>query len=1108
MERQAKDGTFYKSVGPDEWEMVTRQAKDGTVYKKVETDGWEVLESANKPQESRMLEAGLNAFTGSATAGYAPELYAGTQQAIETVGSNIPFLGDQDVDENVYQRSLNEYNQRSESLEAQHPTVSTVGNVAGYLLPAMGIAKGAQAVRAGLGMAPQAATLAGKAGVLAGEGAVMGVAQRPSTPDDIINIPERIQSGVIEGTIGAALPYAFKGLGETAKTIAKAPKKLLGVLGGVDEKTINAFLKDPDRYLNAKSKEETLETLKVIVSDINEAVSKGKVSVDEAKGFLKEVGNQIKGDLKDSHQVARDYLTQEIQGMGLAKADLTSAYAGLRESLGKTKPPTHLASEIGESLTTLKKEVSEKSAKSFDVLAKESKGVPIPVDENLVKLKYLDAKEQDTIKHLSKRMKVKIKDIAKYQKTDSGPYVKAKESNFKVFPNYGAKPSGVIGEKAISNTSKTVDPLHYGIEHKYGATKKLIEKHGNGNLEINTSSDLIARDDYLELMSSNTKVNIYLSTQDDVINRLIFTSNTSRKRQLNAIKRLKENGINAKGIEPTPQSIIDAVGLDKIKKSLGLEGESEVIKALTKVTRPQLGIVGAKVEHKAATNEAIRKQTLRALKEIKPEKLKKTSINSRPAIYALKRRIKDLTTRSSDDSKAAKSKLEGYLSDIEGKSKNYRLNAVEAKKIIQDLGADVQTWESKKLGGFDDAFNRELKGLRWNIDKQLKKEFKEYRKIMEELAPETKFLNKASKEFGDFVATEKKLMSIDKPTNISQRRLLKTLGKKTGKDFDTPIKEYAEVQRKLHTPSEMLKIKKALPEYAALTDAEKAVYKAKQADKTARLAKDPRNFQKLLKATKETKLLKTAQESLDDAQKVKDVIKGWTDASVEGKLNSAIRGRDHINSQLKNLSEMSEHDLVKMVEDLRVNEPFTKEFRIGSRNVNMISLMAIGVFGAGPLGLFIGALLGGTIDKYGPRMTKSILKAMHKLNKTKLGIKSSVVSQPTVKKLMSYGLPKKVASEITDSFYEVLLMGVGDIERDRQKANLRGKEKWSYRGWQKLKLDSESKGKKSVFNDYDKSTKQSPEIKKLLIKASDYSVGTVGFENIMNKVKRLMKEGK
>lgn len=50
MERQAKDGTFYRKVGPDEWEPVTRTAKDGTVFKKVGADEWKPLSDNAKTQ--------------------------------------------------------------------------------------------------------------------------------------------------------------------------------------------------------------------------------------------------------------------------------------------------------------------------------------------------------------------------------------------------------------------------------------------------------------------------------------------------------------------------------------------------------------------------------------------------------------------------------------------------------------------------------------------------------------------------------------------------------------------------------------------------------------------------------------------------------------------------------------------------------------------------------------------------------------------------------------------------------------------------------------------------------------------------------------------------
>lgn len=52
MERQAKDGTIYQKVGPDEWSPVTRTAKDGTVYTKVGADQWSPQQKTAESDDS------------------------------------------------------------------------------------------------------------------------------------------------------------------------------------------------------------------------------------------------------------------------------------------------------------------------------------------------------------------------------------------------------------------------------------------------------------------------------------------------------------------------------------------------------------------------------------------------------------------------------------------------------------------------------------------------------------------------------------------------------------------------------------------------------------------------------------------------------------------------------------------------------------------------------------------------------------------------------------------------------------------------------------------------------------------------------------------------
>lgn len=97
MERQAKDGTFYRQVGQDEWEPVTRQAKDGTTYKKVGQDSWEAFEIPSqtpKPEKGFWTSAGESLIDGVSAVGEFVDSYGGapTRSAIRATqeGEN-PF---------------------------------------------------------------------------------------------------------------------------------------------------------------------------------------------------------------------------------------------------------------------------------------------------------------------------------------------------------------------------------------------------------------------------------------------------------------------------------------------------------------------------------------------------------------------------------------------------------------------------------------------------------------------------------------------------------------------------------------------------------------------------------------------------------------------------------------------------------------------------------------------------------------------------------------------------------------------------------------------------------------------------------------------------------
>lgn len=154
------------------------------------------------------------------------------------------------------------------------------------------------------------------------------------------------------------------------------------------------------------------------------------------------------------------------------------------------------------------------------------------------------------------------------------------------FPNENVSASKVIGKPEISETynSKAVEQVPW-TDNKYQVTKKHLASLKEP-VTINTSSDLIAREDYIKALPKGSEVNIYTLTPDAQINSLLFPGNPSRGRLDSAFKKLKESGVNVKLIEPTVDDIIKAIEnktLDKLQ--FGTKSMSEVAKGTSKVDK-------------------------------------------------------------------------------------------------------------------------------------------------------------------------------------------------------------------------------------------------------------------------------------------------------------------------------------------------------------------------------------------------------------------------------------------------------------------------------------------------------------------------------------------
>jgi len=138
------------------------------------------------------------------------------------------------------------------------------------------------------------------------------------------------------------------------------------------------------------------------------------------------------------------------------------------------------------------------------------------------------------------------------------------------FPNYNAPITGKIGsEKPMLQFGS--DPFQWA-DSKFGATKKLLQKYRDAGQapEITTGSDLIARDDYMELIPKNSKINLQLPTGgDDPLLRILAPGNTSSKRVVAAYEKLKKAGHDVSLVLPSDRELEEMLLRDDRGKSVG-----------------------------------------------------------------------------------------------------------------------------------------------------------------------------------------------------------------------------------------------------------------------------------------------------------------------------------------------------------------------------------------------------------------------------------------------------------------------------------------------------------------------------------------------------------
>lgn len=341
------------------------------------------------------------------------------------------------------------------------------------------------------------------------------------------------------------------------------------------------------------------------------------------------------------------------------------------------------------------------------------------------------------------------------------------------------------------------------------------------------------------------------------------------------------------------------------------------------------------------------------------------------------------------------------------------LPATEAKRYIQLLDGATRYAESKAEYGT--KAENALKAARAAIDAQLKDNV-DYQKVMQDVSENASLRSKAAKLFGTAEKANPKIANITAENKDLERQLLIQLGKKVGKPFEQKINELQKVEGMIDKNS----LKEMLGE-------EEVGLKLALAEKEAQSFKTPGLLQKeIAKIETESPQALAMQQQAQRVQQTQNLLQSTqqklSDLGPFGRplsnisaIKTALSERNpEYDKYLKNLTQMSGQDFTQYINDLKLAENFNKEFRIGSRNVNLWALGAgaanFAFTGDATTSLVLAGLGGGfgsLIDRFGPQMTQKLLDRY-----------LSIQGAPTIQKIdrAFSDIPKEIVQQLKNDF--------------------------------------------------------------------------------------------
>lgn len=252
--------------------------------------------------------------------------------------------------------------------------------------------------------------------------------------------------------------------------------------------------------------------------------------------------------------ITNPYLAKGL-GLGLEIASDPSTYVA-----GRMPTPGVVGEVINASKRFPKKATAAQTKKIEKAVEQESPAI-IRTTPAIGKLTEIEGKKVNEMQQSLLERYADRPDVAKHLKKIEGkpfPY-SADQKMPHNMPNFAYEAGDVIGNPGIKwhiggGVQQMAEPLPW-MDTKFEITKNAL-KNRKEPVTINTSSDLIARDDYLEALPKGSTINIYALSDNEQLNRLLFPGNPSQERLRIAAQKLKDAGVNVNVIYPTPQEFL------------------------------------------------------------------------------------------------------------------------------------------------------------------------------------------------------------------------------------------------------------------------------------------------------------------------------------------------------------------------------------------------------------------------------------------------------------------------------------------------------------------------------------------------------------------------